>query len=322
MRLRNPLLLALRILGLLLVIAAFAWPFLPSAQTTQSSESQVLILDSTLSNRAAGRWDEARDSVIRVLRKAPLTTQIAVIDLRATPHIVADWNLPRSAAIAEVEKLAPTHQRGSYAAAFRLAESLLGRALGKEHRITLLGDSQRNQWSEESQSVSFLSSAKIDLPAITEPALPNIAIFAPQLQRVFLGDRLRVECTVRLARQGPLNEAELSINVPGQYSDRRLVKFPDDEQLLQLNLAWEAPPVIHSPKTIACSLAFRPCGQGECFCWQVRPIYARPYHPMSCRVVGRPRFATSLPGRTWRMTRVMIRPPMHSPTRSSSKVTI
>ena len=242
LRLRNPLLLVLRLLGLLLVVAAFAWPFVPSERTILSSESHVLILDSTLSHRAAGRWEAARDKLIASLRAAPLTTQVAVIELRATPRIIADWNLSRAEAIAEVEKLEPTHQRGSYAAAFRLAESLLGRSLGQEHKITLLSDSQQNQWTEESQSVAFLSPAQVDLPAVTDTALPNIAIFAPRIQRIFLGDRMRVECTVRLARQGALNETELTVNVPGQYTNKRLVKFPEDEQLLQLELAWEAPP--------------------------------------------------------------------------------
>ncbi|MFM9117416.1 MAG: BatA domain-containing protein, partial [Planctomycetota bacterium] len=246
LRIRQPLLLVLRLLALLAIIAAFTWPFIPSDRTMAVTISQVYLLDSTLSNRAVNRagnrWQTDREQLLSAIRQAPATTQIAVVELRATPQVVVDWSTSRAAALAAVEQLEPTYERGSYQMAFRLAESLLARSLGSEHEITLLGDSQENQWTEEQTGTPFLSPRKIHLPTIAADALPNVALFAPRLQRVFLGDRARVECTVRLARYGELKQAELRVNVPGQFSEQRQVKFDQDEDEVQIELSWEALP--------------------------------------------------------------------------------
>src|SRR5262245_28710070 len=57
LRLRGLLLFALRILALLLIIAAFAWPYLPGANTVPLRESRVYILDNTLSHQANGGFE-------------------------------------------------------------------------------------------------------------------------------------------------------------------------------------------------------------------------------------------------------------------------
>src|SRR5437588_6666529 len=50
LRLRDVLLLALRALALLLLIAAFAWPYHPLAGQRVVQESRVYVLDNTLSH--------------------------------------------------------------------------------------------------------------------------------------------------------------------------------------------------------------------------------------------------------------------------------
>src|SRR5262245_58251530 len=55
-------LLLLRLLGLMLIIAAFAWPYLPSKNTEKLiTESVVYILDNTLSHQASGKFEAARE---------------------------------------------------------------------------------------------------------------------------------------------------------------------------------------------------------------------------------------------------------------------
>src|SRR5438105_405405 len=49
LRLRNLLLFMVRALAMLLVVAAFAWPYLRRANTVPLRESRVYILDNTLS---------------------------------------------------------------------------------------------------------------------------------------------------------------------------------------------------------------------------------------------------------------------------------
>src|SRR2546422_10516300 len=61
LRLRNLLLFLLRVLALLLIVAAFAWPYLRDANNIPIEESRVYILDNTMSRQAAGGFGHDRD---------------------------------------------------------------------------------------------------------------------------------------------------------------------------------------------------------------------------------------------------------------------
>src|SRR5881296_1024486 len=52
LRLRDLLLLALRVLALLLLVAAFAWPYQRASEGGVVRESRVYVLDNTLSHQA------------------------------------------------------------------------------------------------------------------------------------------------------------------------------------------------------------------------------------------------------------------------------
>src|SRR5690242_14339061 len=52
LRLRNIFLFAIRVLALLLIISALAWPYLRQKDTIPIKESRVYILDNTLSHQA------------------------------------------------------------------------------------------------------------------------------------------------------------------------------------------------------------------------------------------------------------------------------
>src|SRR5436190_24282481 len=62
LRLRNLLLFLLRALALLLVVSAFAWPFLRNKDTMPIEESRVYIFDNTLSHQAGNHFKRDRDA--------------------------------------------------------------------------------------------------------------------------------------------------------------------------------------------------------------------------------------------------------------------
>src|SRR6266404_827068 len=81
LRLRNLLLFALRVLALLLVVAAFAWPYFRLADTAPIKESRVYVLDNTLSHQAGDGFKRDRDRILNELEKAAGSIQVAVIEL-------------------------------------------------------------------------------------------------------------------------------------------------------------------------------------------------------------------------------------------------
>src|SRR5438874_12604932 len=79
LRLRNLLLFLLRALALLLLVAAFTWPYQRGAKLAPIKESRVYILDNTLSHQANNGFAHDRDRIISDLGKDAANIQMAVI---------------------------------------------------------------------------------------------------------------------------------------------------------------------------------------------------------------------------------------------------
>src|SRR5262245_38727091 len=84
-RLRNLVLFLLRALALLLLVAAFSWPYLRRTNTAPIKESRVYLLDNTLSHQANAGFAHDRDRILSELGKDAANMQIAVIELASTP---------------------------------------------------------------------------------------------------------------------------------------------------------------------------------------------------------------------------------------------
>ena len=241
-RLRDLVLFALRVLGLLLIVAAFAWPYLRGADTVPIKESLVYILDNTLSHQANNGFAQDRDRLLREVSSAGGNIQTAVIELTSTPRVVVFFGEDRERAKQKIKALEPSFQRGSYLAAFRQANSLLANSLGDQKRIVLLGDSQENQWSENVNTPPFLRGVQVDLPKIQTSKLPNLSLSEPRAQRIFLGDKSLVNFTAKLSHVGEAKTAAVVLRADEQVIFNRTVDLDKQPETILLQAQWEADP--------------------------------------------------------------------------------
>ena len=239
---RDLLLFALRVLGLLLVLAAFAWPYLRGADTAPIKESRVYILDNTLSHQANSGFTRDRDRLLRELGGTAGNIQTAVIELTSTPRVVVSFGAGREQVRQKVQALEPSFQRGSYLAAFRLANSLLANSLGDQKRIVLLGDNQENQWNENVETPPFLRGVQVDLPKIPAARLPNLSLSEPRVQRIFLGDKSLVNFTAKLSHVGEAKTATVVLRANEQVIFNRAVALEKQPETIVLQAQWEAEP--------------------------------------------------------------------------------
>lgn len=222
-------LLLLRIAALLLLVAAFAWPYFADHETHRITESRVYLLDNTLSNQAGGRFEADRERLARELANHPLDVQVAAIELGAVPRTLASFGDDPAAAAETVEKLEPGFQRGTYLTGFRSAAAMLEQSFGQRRRIVLLGDSQENQWQEGVQSPPFLAGIEVELPPVEAESRPNLALSEPAVQRLFLGDRVLAQCVARLSRFGRFDTAAVQVLANGRVvRDRLGIAFAKD----------------------------------------------------------------------------------------------
>jgi len=241
-RLRDVILFSLRALALLLIVAAFAWPYLRGADAAPIKESRVYILDNTLSHQANDGFGRDRDRVVKEVSEAGANMQIAVVELTANPRVVVGFGEDRGAALQALKKLQPSFQRGSYLAAFRQANSLLADSLGVQRRIVFLGDNQENQWHENVNTPPFLRDAQIDLPRTTTLKLPNLSLSEARAQRIFLGDKSLVTFTVKLRHQGEARTANIVLRANDQVILNRAVELDNQPETILLQAQWEADP--------------------------------------------------------------------------------
>lgn len=241
-QIREPLLFALRVLALLSLVAAFAWPFFRESAPVVTA-SRVHILDATLSQQAGEGFAADRDALVDALRDAGDNTQDAVVLLDARPRVVAGFGEDPSEALRLVRTLEPSHQRGSYLEAFRLAATLLEQSLGSERQILLYGDHQANQWSEHTASPPFLRDVEVILAgtAAGDPQ-PNLALHEPRARYFFLGDKTLVDLTFDLHHQGVREPPRVVLQANGLevFNDQVLVEGRPPR--LALSAQWETDP--------------------------------------------------------------------------------
>src|SRR5260221_19676 len=242
LRLRYILLFALRALALLLIVAAFAWPYLRGADAAPIKESRVYILDNTLSHQANNGFGRDRDRIVKEVGEAGANMQIAVVELTSNPRVVVGFGEDRGAALQTLKKLEASFQRGSYLAAFRQANSLLADSLGAQRRIVFLGDNQDNQWHENVNTPPFLRDAQIDLPKTATPRLPNLSLSEARAQRIFLGDKSLITFTVKLRHQGEAKTANVVLRANDQVILNRAVELEKQPETIMLQAQWEADP--------------------------------------------------------------------------------
>lgn len=242
LRLRNLLLFLLRAIAVLLVVGAFAWPFLRNKDTMPIEQSRVYIFDNTLSHQAGSRFKRDRDALLAEVNKAGPNIQLAIVELASSPRVLVAFSDSRDTARERINLLQPSYERGSYLAAFRAANSLLAKSFGAKKRIIFLGDNQRNQWEENVNSPPFLRAVQVDLPKAAESALPNLSLAEPRVQRVFLGDKSLVNFTAKLTHSGPATSANVTLNANGQVIFNRPIELDKKSETILLQGQWEAEP--------------------------------------------------------------------------------
>ena len=244
LRLRDLVLLALRVLAVLALVAGFAWPYLRGASSAPVRESRVYILDNTLSHQANNGFASDRDRILSDLARADALTQIAVVELTSTPRLLVSFGESRDTARQTLKTLQPSFERGSYLAAFRQANSLLGNSLGEEKRIILLGDNQENQWNENVNTPPFLRNVQVELPKPASSLQPNLWLFDPRVQRIFLGDKSLINFTVKLGHVGDAKSANIELKANDQVIFNRSVELDKQPDTILLQTEWEAEPSI------------------------------------------------------------------------------
>jgi len=176
-RLRQLLLLALRVTALLLLALAFARPFFASGAAVASSGVTIVALDVSYSMSAPGRFDRAKDLAKAAIDRAPAGDLVGVVTFSDQAEIAVRPTADRVLARTAVNEAAPGYGATRYRAALSAATQNLA---GRKGAIVVVTDLQENGW-DAGDRAPVPENTRIEVDDVG-PAPPGLAVTALRVQ--------------------------------------------------------------------------------------------------------------------------------------------
>ncbi len=142
-RLRELLLLALRVAALVLLALAFARPFLASGAALASAGATIVAIDTWYSLSAPGHMERAKALARQAIDGAPRGDLVGVVGFADTADALVMPGGDRALARAAVERLAAGFGATRYRAGLNAAAQMLA---GRRGRIVVVTDLQESGW--------------------------------------------------------------------------------------------------------------------------------------------------------------------------------
>ena len=249
-RLRELVLLALRVTALVLLACAFARPYVSESVAALNGDATMVLIDTSASLSAPGQFDQARGRAERVVREAPPTHAIGIMAFAGGSDLIAPLSQDRAGALSAVERLKPGAGATRYRAALRRAAEAFE---GRSGRIVVITDLQQSGWDAageggvprgiavELEDIGGLS-ANLAITSLRAEAAEAVAIvqnFSPRPaaeQVVFAVDDRRIGAVpLRLA---PGGSAEARVPMDGLASGVLSAAIADPEGYLADNARY------------------------------------------------------------------------------------
>ena len=158
-RLRELILLALRVAALVLLACAFGRPYVTGAAPASDTAATIVLVDTSASMTGPGQFDRARSRAEAVIREAAPTHAVAVLSSAQTTDVIAPLSRDRAGALAAIAQLEPGAGATHYNAALQRAAEELG---GRSGRIVVVTDLQQSGWDAFDGGVPDRVSVEID----------------------------------------------------------------------------------------------------------------------------------------------------------------
>lgn len=174
-RLRELLLLALRVTALVLLAVAFAQPFFPAGAALASSGATVVALDTSYSLSAPGVFNRAKQLARSAVDRAASGDAVGVVTFDDVATIAARPALDRAIARAAIDAASVGFGATRYAGALGAAVQALE---GRRGTIVVVTDLQETGWDAAGRA-SVPESVRIEI-ADVGPLSANLAVVALQ----------------------------------------------------------------------------------------------------------------------------------------------
>ena len=151
-RIRDWLLLALRLAAIALIVAAFARPFLRGSELAAAQSGArdiVVLLDRSYSMGYGDTWARAQRLAAEAIADATAADRVSLILFADTAEVALRSTPDQSRAVAEINAASPGPGSTKFGPALKLAGSLLAESLLPRKEVFVVSDFQRAGWQPD-----------------------------------------------------------------------------------------------------------------------------------------------------------------------------
>jgi hypothetical protein len=242
-KLRDIALLCVRLAALLLIVGAFARPFLwrPNAATAIGATARevVVLLDQSYSMAYGDRWDRAKAAARDAINRLGPSDRASVVLFSSGADIALRSTGEKDRLIASMDAATPTAAATRFGPALKVAGSILAESPLPRKEAILISDFQRSGWRGE-EGARLPAGSTLTPVTIGGPVdKPNASVTSASLSRSTFSDQERVTVTAAVANRtiAPVTGDSLTLEIGGRAI-----------QTLPLNIAPEG----------SASVAFQP----------------------------------------------------------------
>jgi Aerotolerance regulator N-terminal/von Willebrand factor type A domain len=170
-RLRELLLLALRVGALVLLALSFARPYFAGAVAPDSAPLTVIAIDTSLSMSAPGQIDRVREAAVQAANDAPSAHALALMTFNDAPTVAVEPTTDRTAIHAAIGQAVPAARGTRFRTALARATELMGT---RDGRVVLITDLQQAGW-EANDEGGLPDGVEVEVRTIAPPA-GNLAL--------------------------------------------------------------------------------------------------------------------------------------------------
>jgi hypothetical protein len=225
-RIRHWALLLLRAAAIMLIVLAFARPFLRKDASAIAAgggaREVVILLDQSASMGYGSHWDRAREAARQVIRRLSRDDRATLVlfSRNAEENMRATSDKPRLEAAINTARVTSGATR--YGPALKLAESILGQSALKRREAVLISDFQKTGWSG-SEDAHFPEDMTLSAASVAEASTTNLSVPSISFARAAFSGQERITVTAGLSHRGgaPLNDVPVTLSVDGHEIDAR-----------------------------------------------------------------------------------------------------
>lgn len=225
LRLRDPWLLLLRCVLLILLALAFAQPYWPQPQQPLSDSdlqgrSVVIALDNSASMQAGSRWQDSQTKALALINDLQAQDRAAVLVFSDQVQLLAAMGADREALSTAVHTARPTDTATALAPALARAVQLLATESELQHaEIVLISDLQQSSLSDLIP-LRLPDNVELILESVATEQTDNIALTAVDIHQQRDGERLLLQINAQIRNFGTnSSSARVALSIAEQPRD-------------------------------------------------------------------------------------------------------